>query len=119
MDALRLARVRCCSGDLVGCSHVFGPLSRPNQAAGPDEIRRPTPDQGTALGGARNWAGLVGPRLDRFAITSRSPSQPCRRPPQAGAPAAALRKGRPSARTAQMIRAVLLAIATAATLVGR
>src|SRR5512143_1278326 len=75
MDARRLARGVYRPGNSVRCGHVSGPLVRLDMAAGPDEVRGPTPDQGIALCGAWNWTGLVDPGANRFAIRSRSPSQ--------------------------------------------
>jgi hypothetical protein len=49
------------SANPVGCGHVSGPSMRPELAAGPDEVRGPTSNQGIALCCVWHWPGLVDP----------------------------------------------------------
>jgi hypothetical protein len=64
-------------GDLVGCSHMSGPLVRRIWPLALMEFRGSGPYQDCALMCALIYSGLPNPRLDRFAITSSSPSQSC------------------------------------------
>ena len=113
-----------------GASHVSGLLLR-HMTAGPDVIRGSGPDQDSRARCAhRPQSGFPDRRLDRFASrhhhprnwnapvdaisTSSSPS-PFRPSPQAPA----LDRFSPLASTAQAMRAILLASATATTLAGR
>src|SRR4051812_1763989 len=68
--------------------------------------------------GAWNWTGLVGSRHNRSAINSHTPATSLVRT-QAATGAAIGLNSRSCVSTAQMIRAVFFAIATAATLAGR
>ena len=105
-------------GEMVGCSHMSGPLVRYCRSLALMEFADRVPYQEYALLCALNYSGLPDPRLDR------SPSRPLHprmlnglAAPMPGCPKNSFAQaGTPSPRiiTAQMIRAVLLASATAA-----
>jgi hypothetical protein len=106
------------------CSHVFGLLARHTGAAGHNALRGSGPGQNLAFDNALAHVGCPDRRIDRLCITCCSLSQPSH---HAGGPArsryAASATGSlyrsPLAIMAQTIRAILLASAMAATLVGR
>jgi hypothetical protein len=66
------------AGHMTAPDQAAKSFSTPLQvAAGPDGVRRLGPYQDCALRCALIFSGLPNPRLDRFAITSSSPSQFC------------------------------------------
>ena len=103
------------------CVRPFGAV---HMTAGHNALRGPGPDQKPAFDNARGQLGCPDRRIDRLCITCCSPSQPSH---HAGCPArsryAASATGSlyrsPLTMMAQTIRAILLASAMAATLVGR
>jgi hypothetical protein len=106
------------------CSHVFGLLMRFTMTAGHNALRGSGPDQNLAFKNALAHVGCPDRRIDRLCITCCSPSQPHITPVfqrdlvyRASATGSLYRS--PLAIMAQTIRAILLASAIAATLVGR
>ena len=108
---------------LVGCGHVSGLLMRREVAAGPNALRGSGPNRSHAFGSAMTLAGSPDPRNDRICITSSCPRQFVGASAGVGYAAQGSNLGslKRSPRTimAQAIRAILLASATAATLIGR
>jgi hypothetical protein len=119
--ALRWQGLRACC-EARRCCHVSGLLTRRTCAAGPNAFRGTDPDQKHAFEDALARLGCSVPGTDRlFALPSVRPSQPrlvavvrC----YAAWPTGSLYRS-PVVMIAQMMRAVLLASATAATLVER
>ena len=66
-----------CFGDLVGCGHMSGPFARRMWPLALMEFADRVPIKNARSRSALNYPGLPDPRLDRFAITSSSPSQSC------------------------------------------
>lgn len=105
---------------LVGCGHVFGPWCSRYTATGPDEVRGPTPNQGIALCVALGTGRvLLIPGLTGSPSAHNHPRKSMAPAGYAATTGALLWNRRSPRITAQMMRAVLLAIATAATLAGR
>jgi hypothetical protein len=124
---------RLCENALGRFFHVLQhwsvqPCVRPFNAvhltAGHNALRGSGPDQQLAFKNAMAHVGCPDRRIDRLCITCCSPSQPSH---HAGYPARSLYRASatgslyrsPLAIMAQTIRAILLASAIAATLVGR
>ena len=122
MDGSPLARVAWACCEAGRCCHVSGLLTRPTCAAGPNAFRGTDPDHKHAFEDALAKLGCSVPGTDRlFALHSVRPSQPrlvavARR--YAAWTTGSLYRS-PLVMIAQMMRAVLLASATAATLVVR
>ena len=99
------------------------PVDAAGVAAGPNALRGSSPNRSHALGSAMTQTGSPDPRNDRICITSSCPRQfvVASRPPVAYAAGSKLGSLNRSPRTimAQAMRAILLASATAATLIGR
>jgi hypothetical protein len=62
-------------GDLVGCGLMSGPFARRMWPLALTEFADRVPIKNARSRSALNYPGLPDPRLDRFAITSSSPSQ--------------------------------------------
>src|SRR5213075_2558568 len=100
------------------------PLSAVHMTAGHNALRGSGPGQNRAFDDAMAQVGCPDRRIDRLCITCCSPSQPSH---HAGCPARSRYRASatgflyrsPLAIMAQAIRAILLASAMAATLVGR
>ena len=77
VDGPRLRRGKILFWRLGRVRSYVRPFRAAHMAAGPDEVRGTGPYQNYALMCALTYPGLPAPRLDRFAITSFSPSQFC------------------------------------------
>ena len=77
VDRPRLRRGQILFWRLGRVRSYVRPFRAAHMAAGPDEVRGTGPYQNYALMCALTYPGLPTPRLDRFAITSFSPSQFC------------------------------------------
>ena len=124
VDGSDLARTFFTFCSIGRCSHVFGLLVRVHMTAGHNALRGSGPGQQAAFDNAMARVGCPDRRIDRLCITCCSPSQlhitpVARRDLVYRASATGSLYRSPLAIMAQTIRAILLASAIAATLVGR